>query len=130
MAQITRDEAKALGLQDEDDMVEVDDAVLQKAKDQAFYMELDRVPDGDKQALRDVLARHGRLHEKIPGTPDVNPSKPALDTSEEAEEAIRKAREEGDTRDIEVALWKAGRLDEMPQSVAQAEHDAMWGVTR
>lgn len=31
------------------------------AKDQAFFDDLDRIPDGDKNAMAEVLAKHGRL---------------------------------------------------------------------
>jgi vacuolar-type H+-ATPase subunit I/STV1 len=33
----------------------------QQAADEAFYADLDRVPDGDKEAIREVLMKHGRL---------------------------------------------------------------------
>ena len=121
MAEITKEEAQRLGLGTE--TIEVDDRELKAARQRVFLEDLDKTPLAE---VGEVIARAGMdKHDALKKTPD--PSRPALDESPEVDERIKAATEEGDARAVERILWEAGRLDEKPQRLHQAEHDALWG---
>jgi hypothetical protein len=51
------------GIEEDEEEVTDEPRSFTAEEDEAFYADLEAAPDGDKNALREVLAKHGRLAE-------------------------------------------------------------------